>query len=321
VLLQDAPPRPPVRRSARRRLGMTEVVVEVGELHRAGECSGTTRGAHDPADVFLVWLGGGAREQFERTFFDRRQAVGAQRFSAERRELEQVVQPRDRLRVRRDRVRDMLDVFDDRIAEPSELPRVADARDLLSDPWVHPCLPADTLPDSVREGAFAHKRVRTTPDGIPASIIRGDRTSPASPDWEDANAPIRGKPQRMSLAQPNGAEQLLRDLAAGDESVLKSVLDVSRRHVRDPPLGSGRALPDETFALVHLAAILAAGGSTTSLRWAVELAVQAGAEEDGIVDVLVTVAAIVGSARVVAAAPRLALAIGYDIEIEGWDGD
>jgi hypothetical protein len=24
---------------------------------------------------------------------------------------------------------------------------------------------------------------------------------------------------------------------------------------------------------------------------------------------------------VVAAAPRLALAIGYDIEVEGWDGD
>ena len=48
---------------------------------------------------------------------------------------------------------------------------------------------------------------------------------------------------------------------------------------------------------------------------------QSGAEDDEIVDVLVTVAAVVGSARVVAAAPRLALAIGYDIEIEGWDGD
>ena len=34
-----------------------------------------------------------------------------------------------------------------------------------------------------------------------------------------------------------------------------------------------------------------------------------------------TTAAIVGSARVVAEAPRLALAIGYDIEVEGWNGD
>lgn len=125
----------------------------------------------------------------------------------------------------------------------------------------------------------------------------------------------------MDRPPPTGAEQLLRGLAAGDETVLRSVLDVSRRRLRDPRPGSGRALPAETLSLVHLAALLASGGSTTSLRWAVELALQAGAEDDEIVEVLVTVAAIVGSARVVAAAPRLALAIGYDIEIEGWDGD
>jgi 4-carboxymuconolactone decarboxylase len=125
----------------------------------------------------------------------------------------------------------------------------------------------------------------------------------------------------MSRPQPTGAEQLLRGLAAADETVLRSVLDVSRRQLHNPRCCSDRALPAETIALVHLAALLAAGGSTTSLRWAVELALQSGAEDDEIVDVLVTVAAIVGSARVVAAAPRLALAIGYDIEIEGWDGD
>jgi 4-carboxymuconolactone decarboxylase len=81
-----------------------------------------------------------------------------------------------------------------------------------------------------------------------------------------------------------------------------------------------RVLAPATSALVHLAGLLAAGGSTTSLRWAVELALGAGADDEEIVEVLATVAAIVGSARVVAEAPRLALAIGYDIEIEGWDG-
>jgi 4-carboxymuconolactone decarboxylase len=125
----------------------------------------------------------------------------------------------------------------------------------------------------------------------------------------------------MSGTRPTGAEQLLRGLAAGDESALTSVLDVSRRQRRDPRPGSGRALPTETSALVRLAALLATGGCTTSLRWAVELALESGAEDDEIVEVLVTMAAILGSARVVAAAPRLALAIGYDIEIEGWDGD
>ena len=41
---------------------------------------------------------------------------------------------------------------------------------------------------------------------------------------------------------------------------------------------------------------------------------------EDLVEVLATVGAVLGSARVVAAAPRLALAIGYDIEVEGWDG-
>jgi 4-carboxymuconolactone decarboxylase len=116
------------------------------------------------------------------------------------------------------------------------------------------------------------------------------------------------------------AEQLLRGLAAGDESLLRSVLAVfpaGRRPARVPPT---RALAPATSALIHLAALLAVGGSTTSLRWAVELALRAGAQDEEIVEVLETVAGIVGSARVVAAAPRLALAIGYDIEIEGWDG-
>jgi 4-carboxymuconolactone decarboxylase len=116
-------------------------------------------------------------------------------------------------------------------------------------------------------------------------------------------------------------EELLRGLAAGDETLLRSVLAVSPSGVRParPAPAAGR-LPPATSALVVLAALLSANGSTTSLRWAVELADKAGVEREDIIAVLATVAAVVGSARVVAAAPRLALAIGYDIEIEGWDG-
>ena len=125
---------------------------------------------------------------------------------------------------------------------------------------------------------------------------------------------------KVNGARTTGAEQLLRGLAAGDESLLRSVLGVSPAGMRPSPVPHMGALPPATSALVHLAALLAAGGSTTSLRWAVELAVQGGAQDEEIVEVLATVAAIVGSARVVAAAPRLALAIGYDIEVEGWDG-
>ncbi len=115
-------------------------------------------------------------------------------------------------------------------------------------------------------------------------------------------------------------EELLRGLAAGEDRVLRSVLTVSPASTWQPHLVTRRALPPATTALVHLAALLAVGGSTTSLRWAVELALDAGARDEEIVEVLETVAASLGTARVVAAAPRLALAIGYDIEVEGWDG-
>jgi 4-carboxymuconolactone decarboxylase len=115
-------------------------------------------------------------------------------------------------------------------------------------------------------------------------------------------------------------EQLLRGLAAGDETLLQSVLAVPPQGARPTRLTRAAGLPPATRALVVLAALLAANGSTTSLRWAVELGDQAGVEHEEVIAVLATVAAVVGSARVVAAAPRLALAIGYDIEIEGWDG-
>jgi 4-carboxymuconolactone decarboxylase len=125
----------------------------------------------------------------------------------------------------------------------------------------------------------------------------------------------------MHYAHPSETEQLLRGLAAGDERLLRSVVAVSPPTNGSPEMTRGGELSAETRALIHVAALLAAGACTTSLRWAVELASRCGAEDDEIVEVLVTTAAIVGTARVVAAAPRLALAIGYDIEIEGWDGD
>ena len=134
----------------------------------------------------------------------------------------------------------------------------------------------------------------------------------------------------MDSVRTHQGEQLLRGLAAGDESLLQSVLAVSPAAARPLPppwpASAGRGaegspvLSPAISALLHIAGLLAAGGSTTSLRWAVELALRAGARKDDIVEVLISVASIMGAVRVVAAAPRLALAIGYDIEVDGWDG-
>jgi 4-carboxymuconolactone decarboxylase len=123
----------------------------------------------------------------------------------------------------------------------------------------------------------------------------------------------------VDSTQTSAGELLLRGLARGDDRSVRSVLVLTVTEtiprVRPPSVLSG-----QTASLVHLAALLATEASTTSLRWAVEMARDAGAGDEAIVEVLSTVASTVGWARVVAAAPRLALALGYDIEVEGWDG-
>ena len=62
-----------------------------------------------------------------------------------------------------------------------------------------------------------------------------------------------------------------------------------------------------------LGALVAVGAATASLRRTVQLALAAGASEAEIVGVLIAVAPTVGLARVVATAPKLATAIGYDV--------
>jgi alkylhydroperoxidase family enzyme len=107
--------------------------------------------------------------------------------------------------------------------------------------------------------------------------------------------------------------ELLRRLAAGDEPSLRVIL--SERH--DQP----GALDRVTRALVQLSALLAADAGTTSLRWAVDRASSVGVDDAALVQVLLSSAYATGFAQTVASAPRLALALDVDIEIEGWDGN
>ena len=115
---------------------------------------------------------------------------------------------------------------------------------------------------------------------------------------------------RADLAWPavDPAEDLLRRLAFNDENVLGMVL--TRRVGADRPSELGSKIE----LLVRLAALLAVGAATPSLREAVEQASAAGATADEIVGVLVWVGPTIGLAGVVASAPKLAMAIGYDLE-------
>ncbi len=97
-------------------------------------------------------------------------------------------------------------------------------------------------------------------------------------------------------------------MALNDEKVIGMVL--TRRMGTDRPAELG----SKVEALVRLGALLAVGAATPSLREAVGQASATGATSSEIVGVLVSVGPTIGIAGLVASAPRLAMAIGYDLE-------
>ncbi len=59
---------------------------------------------------------------------------------------------------------------------------------------------------------------------------------------------------------------------------------------------------------------VALGSPAVSLEWSTTRALAAGASADEIADVLLAIAPVAGLGRVVAAAPGLGTALGYDVE-------
>ena len=72
-------------------------------------------------------------------------------------------------------------------------------------------------------------------------------------------------------------------------------------------------LDPKTLTLVRLAALVAVGGAAPSYGAEADAAVSAGATAAEIVEVLLGIVSVVGLPCVVAAAPSLAMALGYDI--------
>jgi alkylhydroperoxidase/carboxymuconolactone decarboxylase family protein YurZ len=103
---------------------------------------------------------------------------------------------------------------------------------------------------------------------------------------------------------------LLRRLALHDEKVVIDVLGGAGA----PSPGLDPILDPRTLALVRLAALVAVGGAVPSYGVQADAAVAAGATAAEIVEVLVGVIPVVGLPCAVAAAPRLALALGHDID-------
>jgi alkylhydroperoxidase/carboxymuconolactone decarboxylase family protein YurZ len=99
----------------------------------------------------------------------------------------------------------------------------------------------------------------------------------------------------LGIAQhdPSGLERLVR---ASAENLEASGLDA------------------RTYALANVAALIALDAAPSSYIWQIGLALEARVTPEEILGLLVAVGPTVGNAKIVAAAPEIALALGIDLE-------
>jgi 4-carboxymuconolactone decarboxylase len=103
-------------------------------------------------------------------------------------------------------------------------------------------------------------------------------------------------------------EEMLRKLSLGDDAYIEGVLAGERANE------TGSSLDGKTHALVRIAALVAIDATTPSYLEAIRCAQRWGASTDEILGCLVAVIPAVGMARVVSAAPKIGLALGYDVD-------
>jgi hypothetical protein len=107
------------------------------------------------------------------------------------------------------------------------------------------------------------------------------------------------------------AEETLRRLSIGDRALLAAIADLDQ--AKGPTIPVLRLDP-RAEALVRLAALMALDAPQPSYSAYTELAFLAGATLDDLVATLLAVAGQLGTPKVTAAAPCIALAAGYNID-------
>jgi len=99
----------------------------------------------------------------------------------------------------------------------------------------------------------------------------------------------------------------LRQLAMHDDALLEAL-------AVEGGACTTSGLDEKTAALVRVVATIAVDAAPCSFRHAIALALAAGATSAEIVASLEAVTPVTGAARVVQCAPKLALALGYDVD-------
>ena len=119
--------------------------------------------------------------------------------------------------------------------------------------------------------------------------------------------------RREAAAGDNGTRAMddykehLRRLALHDDALVELI-------AADGSAFGASVLDERSAALVRVAATIAVDASPASFQHAVAHALAAGAARDEIVATLEAVTPVAGTSRVVASAPKIALALGYDVE-------
>jgi 4-carboxymuconolactone decarboxylase len=112
--------------------------------------------------------------------------------------------------------------------------------------------------------------------------------------------------ERRHMSQTVRFQETLRRLAMIDEGFVEDQAGLGLG------LAAASALDPKTAALLHVGVSVALGSPAVCLEWSAGRALAAGASEDEIADVLLAIAPVAGLGRVVAAAPDVATALGYD---------
>ena len=116
---------------------------------------------------------------------------------------------------------------------------------------------------------------------------------------------LRG--ERRCMGQTVRFQETLRRLAMIDEGFVEDEAGLGLG------LAGTSALDPKTAALLQVGVSVALGSPAVCLEWSAGRALAAGASEDEIAAVLLAIAPVAGLGRVVAAAPDVATALGYDI--------
>ena len=95
--------------------------------------------------------------------------------------------------------------------------------------------------------------------------------------------------------------------AIADDRYVEEVLSNDRANL------TASTLEAKAHALVRLGALIAIDAEAPAYMWTLEAARRAGASDDELVGCLLAALPTVGVARIVSAAPKLGLAMGFDV--------